>query len=49
VIVRRERVPTLNVFCPIGDYSRQGDQPLMKHIVVEITPSRSAVSAEEVS
>jgi Molydopterin dinucleotide binding domain len=25
--------------CPIGDYSAQSDQPLMKHLVVEITPS----------
>jgi hypothetical protein len=49
VIVRRERVPTLNVPCPIGDYSLQSDQPLMKHFVVEITRSRAAVSWEEVS
>jgi molybdopterin-dependent oxidoreductase alpha subunit len=33
-------MPELNVLCPIGDYSPQSDQPLMKHVVVEIRPSR---------
>jgi hypothetical protein len=28
------------VLCPIGDYSVQSDQPLMKHLVVEIKPSK---------
>jgi len=32
-------MPELNVLCPIGDYSRQSDQPLQKHLVVEIVPS----------
>ena len=32
-------MPELNVLCPIGDFSAQSDQPLMKHLVVEITPS----------
>jgi molybdopterin-dependent oxidoreductase alpha subunit len=32
-------MPELNVLCPIGDYSPQSDQPLMKHVIVEITPS----------
>jgi molybdopterin-dependent oxidoreductase alpha subunit len=32
-------MPELNVLCPIGDVSTQSDQPLMKHLVVEITPS----------
>jgi hypothetical protein len=32
-------MPELNVLCPIGDYSAQSDQPLMKHVVVEVTPS----------
>jgi hypothetical protein len=32
-------MPELNVLCPIGDYSAQSDQPLMKHVVVEIKPS----------
>jgi molybdopterin-dependent oxidoreductase alpha subunit len=35
-------MPELNVLCPIGDFSAQSDQPLMKHLVVEIT--RSAVA-----
>lgn len=38
-------MPELNVLCPIGDYSAQSDQPLMKHLVVEIKPS--AVPAEK--
>jgi molybdopterin-dependent oxidoreductase alpha subunit len=33
-------MPELNVLCPIGDYSPQSDQPMMKHLVVEVTPSR---------
>ena len=40
-------MPELNVLCPIGDYSPQSDQPLMKHVVVEIIPSRTAVSSRE--
>jgi anaerobic selenocysteine-containing dehydrogenase len=32
-------MPELNVLCPIGDHSPQSDQPLMKHLVVEITRS----------
>jgi molybdopterin-dependent oxidoreductase alpha subunit len=32
-------MPELNALCPIGDYSGQSDQPLMKHVVVEISPS----------
>ena len=32
-------MPELNVLCPIGDFSRQCDQPLMKHLVVEIVPA----------
>ena len=35
-------MPELNVLCPIGDYSQQSDQPLMKHLVVEITRSGAA-------
>jgi molybdopterin-dependent oxidoreductase alpha subunit len=34
-------MPELNVLCPIGDYSSQTDQPLMKHVVVEITSSEA--------
>jgi molybdopterin-dependent oxidoreductase alpha subunit len=32
-------MPELNVLCPIGDYSEQSDQPLMKHLTVEISVS----------
>lgn len=32
-------MPELNVLCPIGDYSLQSDQPLMKHLLVEVTAS----------
>ncbi len=32
-------MPELNVLCPIGDYSTQSDQPLMKHVVVEVKPA----------
>ena len=32
-------MPELNVLCPIGDYSSQSDQPIMKHLVVEVAPS----------
>ena len=39
-------MPELNTLCPIGDYSIQSDQPLMKHIPVEIKPSVAAASKE---
>jgi molybdopterin-dependent oxidoreductase alpha subunit len=29
-------MPELNVLCPIGDYSTQSDQPLMKSVLVEV-------------
>jgi molybdopterin-dependent oxidoreductase alpha subunit len=32
-------MPELNVLCPIGDFSAQSDQPLMKHLVVEVKRS----------
>ncbi len=32
-------MPELNVLCSISDFSPQSDQPLMKHVVVEITRS----------
>jgi len=35
-------MPELNVLCPIGDFSEQSDQPLMKHLTVEIAPSADA-------
>ncbi len=37
-------MPELNVLCPIGDYSAQSDQPLMKHLVVEVTASDVATA-----
>jgi len=33
-----------DLLCPIGDYSAQSDQPLMKHLVVEIKPSNAAAA-----
>jgi hypothetical protein len=39
-------MPELNVLCPIGDYSAQSDQPLMKHVVVEIKPSETKVNEQ---
>ncbi len=35
-------MPELNVLCPIDDYSPQSDQPLMKHLVIEVTASRAS-------
>ncbi|MER5945542.1 FdhF/YdeP family oxidoreductase [Streptomyces sp. NPDC001904] len=31
-------MPELNVLCAIGDFSPQSDQPLMKHLAVEVRP-----------
>jgi hypothetical protein len=45
--VRQPLMPELNVLCPIGDYSAQSDQPLMKHVVVEIKPSKTAAVVSE--
>jgi anaerobic selenocysteine-containing dehydrogenase len=39
-------MPELNVLCPIGDYSAQSDRPLMKHVIVEINPSKTAAASE---
>ena len=33
-------MPELNVLCGVGDFSSQSDQPLMKHLEVEIVRSR---------
>ena len=38
-------MPELNVLCPLGDFSTQSDQPLMKHLVVEVAPSRATLPA----
>jgi hypothetical protein len=40
-------MPELNVLCPIGDYSAQSDQPLMKHVVVEVTPAPAVSASRE--
>jgi len=37
-------MPELNVLCPIGDYGAQSGQPLMRHLLVEITPSRGGLA-----
>lgn len=36
-------MPELNALCAIGDFSAQSDQPLMKHVVIEITASAVSV------
>ncbi|WP_338890852.1 FdhF/YdeP family oxidoreductase [Rhodococcus sovatensis] len=33
-------MPELNVLCPIGDFSEQSNQPLMKHLTVKIVAAR---------
>lgn len=38
-------MPELNVLCAVGDFSGQSDQPLMKHIAVEIVPLPAAPKA----
>ncbi|MDE2506301.1 MAG: FdhF/YdeP family oxidoreductase [Planctomycetota bacterium] len=35
-------MPELNVLCPIGDFSPQSDQPMMKQVVVEVERARPA-------
>jgi molybdopterin-dependent oxidoreductase alpha subunit len=35
-------MPELNVLCGIADYSTQSGQPVTKHLVIEVTPSRPA-------
>ncbi len=35
-------MPELNVLCPIGDFSAQSDQPMMKQIIIEVVSSLSA-------
>jgi molybdopterin-dependent oxidoreductase alpha subunit len=32
-------MPELNILCGIADYSSQSEQPVTKHLVVEVTPS----------
>jgi molybdopterin-dependent oxidoreductase alpha subunit len=40
-------MPELNVLCALGDYSRQSDQPLMKHQLVEVTPAAPASTGSQ--
>jgi anaerobic selenocysteine-containing dehydrogenase len=35
-------MPELNVLCGIADFSTQSEQPVTKHLVVEVTRSDSA-------
>jgi len=35
-------MPELNVLCGISDVSRQSEQPLTKHLVVEVTAGRTS-------
>jgi hypothetical protein len=35
-------MPELNVLCGIADVSTQSDQPVMKHLVIEVTSSINA-------
>jgi len=35
-------MPELNVLCALSDASSQSDQPLTKHLIVEVTPSAQA-------
>jgi molybdopterin-dependent oxidoreductase alpha subunit len=35
-------MPELNVLCALGDYSEQSGQPLMKHLIVEVSPAVAA-------
>jgi molybdopterin-dependent oxidoreductase alpha subunit len=39
-------MPELNVLCPIGDFSQQSNQPMMKQILVEVVPSAVALEAD---
>jgi molybdopterin-dependent oxidoreductase alpha subunit len=39
-------MPELNVLCPIGDYSTQSDQPLMKQVIVDVKPQPAGAVAD---
>ncbi|MGI8483699.1 MAG: FdhF/YdeP family oxidoreductase, partial [Thermomicrobiales bacterium] len=34
-------MPELNVLCPVGDFSPKSRQPVMKHLTIEVAPSRA--------
>lgn len=38
-------MPELNVLCGIADFSTQSEQPVTKHVVVEVTPATSPRAA----
>lgn len=38
-------MPELNVLCPIGDFSGQSDQPMMKQVIIEVVRSASQPKA----
>ncbi|MDT5201436.1 MAG: hypothetical protein QOH34_2958 [Mycobacterium sp.] len=40
-------MPELNVLCPIGDFSAQSDQPLMKHLKVRIVASTTTTTKQD--
>jgi molybdopterin-dependent oxidoreductase alpha subunit len=39
-------MPELNVLCGIADVSTQSEQPVTKHLVVEVTPSQPAAAGD---
>ena len=39
-------MPELNVLCGIADFSTQSEQPVTKHLVVEVTPGRKNGAVE---
>jgi anaerobic selenocysteine-containing dehydrogenase len=39
-------MPELNALCAIGDFSAPSGQPLTKHLVVEVTPSKFAARSQ---
>ncbi|MGX7678620.1 FdhF/YdeP family oxidoreductase [Jatrophihabitans sp. DSM 45814] len=39
-------MPELNVLCGIADFSTQSEQPVTKHLVVEVTPARTTGTAK---
>jgi anaerobic selenocysteine-containing dehydrogenase len=40
-------MPELNVLCAIGDYSAQSEQPLTKHIIVEVAPAATRPAVDD--
>jgi anaerobic selenocysteine-containing dehydrogenase len=41
-------MPELNILCPIGDFSAQSDQPMMKQLIVEVTPTAVSRDVQKV-